>query len=153
MELTNLTMLIELARTARDAAAARRAQLTMQLAQARHQLDLLRGYARDYQRRAVATLTDGCDMAAQNNLRAFAGKLQQAIEAQQIETRRREQATTAADAEFMQLQQRLKSLEALEARQHQAARTVAQRRDQKSMDEIAGAARGAGDRPLAVTGW
>jgi flagellar FliJ protein len=152
MELTNLTMLIELARAARDAAATRRTQLQMQREQARAQLDVLRGYMRDYERRAQATLSGGCDMAAQNNLRLFCGKLAQAIDAQQLEVRRREQALAAGDAELLQLQRRLKSLEALQNRQRQAAHRGERRREQKASDELARGALAA-ERPLAATGW
>lgn len=152
MELTNLTMLIELARTARDGAVSRRAQLQMQLAQARAQLEVLRGYMRDYERRAQATLSGGCDMAAQNNLRLFCSRLAQATEAQQLEVRRREQALAAGDAELIQLQRRLRSLEALQTRQRQAARRGEQRREQKASDELARGALAA-ERPLAATGW
>jgi flagellar FliJ protein len=150
MDTANLAMLIELAVTSRDAAAARRAQAAASLAQARSQLDVLRGYARDYERRAQTTLTQGVDMAAQNNLRAFTAKLQQAIEAQQLEVERRAAALAAADEALQQAQRRLKSLQALEHRRLADARLKLARREQKTQDELAQSGRA---RPLAPSEW
>jgi len=150
MDTANLAMLIELAVTSRDAAAARRAQAAASLAQARSQLDVLRGYARDYERRAQTTLTQGVDMAAQNNLRAFTAKLQQAIEAQQLEVERRAAALAAADEALQQAQRRLKSLQALEHRRLADARQTLARREQKTQDELAQSGRA---RPLAPSEW
>lgn len=153
MELNNLTMLAELARTSRDAAAAQRARLHTHLEQARTQLAVLRGYASDYDRRGETTLREGCDIAAQTNLRVFSARLHQAIEAQQLEVRRREQALAAADEEFLQHQRRLKSLETLAVRKREAARSVAARREQKTTDEVASTATGGAERPLAAARW
>lgn len=150
MHAPNLAMLIELAATSRDAAAARRAQAAASLAQANAQLEVLRGYARDYERRAQTTLTQGVDMAAQNNLRAFTAKLHQAIEAQRLEVQRRTAALAVADDELQQMQKRVKSLQALAERRLADARQLLARREQKSQDEIAQSAR---DRPLAASEW
>jgi len=137
MDAHSLRMLIELATASRDAAAARRAQAQTQVAQARGQLDTLHGYARDYDRRAQGTLTDGCDIAVQSNLRAFAAKLKRAVEQQQGEVTRREQVLAAADAELLQTQRKLRSLEALADRDLRARQLVAARREQKTTDEMA----------------
>lgn len=150
MKQVDLAMLIELAVTSRDAAAARRAQAAAGLVQANAQLEVLCGYARDYERRAQATLTQGVDMAAQNNLRAFTAKLQQAIEAQRLEVQRRTAALAAADDELQQMQKRVKSMQALAERRLADARQLLARREQKSQDEIAQSAR---DRPLAASEW
>ncbi len=150
MDAANLAMLIELAVTSRDAAAARRAQAASCLAQAQAQLDVLRGYARDYARRAQTTLTQGVDMAAQSNLRAFTAKLQRAIEAQQLEVERRAAALAAADEALRQTQQRVKSMQALEKRRLADARQTLARREQKAQDEMA---QPRGERPLAASEW
>lgn len=151
MDPNNLRMLIELAATERDAAATRRAQAMQQLAHARAQLDTLQGYVRDYQRRAQTTLSEGCDIAVQNNLRAFVDKLGRAVSQQQAELQRREKIVAAADAEFAQAQRKLKSLEALQARRVEDERLAGARRDQKTMDELSrGALRAS---PLAPAGW
>jgi flagellar export protein FliJ len=97
MDSANLNMLIEMAKTARDAAAAKSAQARVQVEQARQQLDLLKGYARDYDRRSTATLSQGVDPAAQNNLRAFVAKLGRAVEIQQLELKHREVTLESAD--------------------------------------------------------
>jgi flagellar export protein FliJ len=150
MEPANLQMLIELAATARDAAAVRHAQATQALEQARGQMDTLRSYARDYERRAQNTLTQGCDLAAQNNLRAFNGKLQQAMQAQSAELERREAALAAATDELNAMQRKFKSMQALADRRSEAARQTASRREQKTQDEMA---RNVQQRPLAPSGW
>lgn len=156
MESANLAMLIELARTARDAAATRRAQASMHADQARQQLTLLRGYARDYERRSAATLSQGVDPAAQDNLRAFLGKLVRAVEIQAAELARREGLCAAADAELLQMRTRLGSLEKLAERHAKAALTHAQRREQRSLDEMANRFRrntGFGADELVTSGW
>jgi flagellar export protein FliJ len=150
MDSANLAMLIELAVTSRDAAAARRAQAATSLAQAQAQLELLRGYARDYERRAQTTLTQGIDMAAQNNLRAFAAKLQQAIDAQRLEVQRRSDALAAAEEELRQAHKRVKSMQALAERRLADARQALARNEQKTQDELAQSGR---ERPLAASKW
>lgn len=150
MQTSELAMLTELAVTSRDAAAARRAQAASSLAQAQAQLETLRGYLRDYERRAQATLTRGMDMAAQNNLRAFTAKLQQAIEAQRLEVERRTAALAAAEAELQQMHRRVKSMQALAERRHAHARQLLARREQKTHDELAQSGR---ERPLAASEW
>lgn len=137
METHNLRMLIELATTARDAAAVRRAQAQTQVAQARAQLETLNGYARDYERRGQQTLSGGCDIAVQSNLRAFAAKLKRAVEQQGGELARREQVLAAAEAELTQMQRRLMSLAALAERKAESQRQIAARREQKTTDEMA----------------
>jgi flagellar FliJ protein len=137
MDAHSLRMLIEMATTSRDAAAARRAQAQAQLAQAQAQLDQLRQYARDYDRRGQSTLSEGCDIAVQSNLRAFTAKLVRAVEQQQGEVARREQVLAAAEAELAQTQRKLRSLEALAERKRESERLVLARREQKSTDELA----------------
>jgi flagellar FliJ protein len=137
MDVNSLRMLIEMAATSRDAAAARRAQAQTQLAQAQAQLDQLKAYGRDYDRRAQSTLTEGCDIAVQSNLRAFAAKLKRAVDQQIGEVARRQQVLAAAETELVQMQRKLSSLEALAERQRIGERAVHARREQKSMDEIA----------------
>jgi flagellar export protein FliJ len=150
MDDANLAMLIELAATSRDAAAARRAQAAAGLAQAQEQLEVLRGYARDYERRAQTTLTQGTDIAAQNNLRAFTARLQRAIEAQRLEVERRAAALATAEDELRQMYRRVKSLQALAERRRAQTRQKIARREQKALDEIAQSARG---RPLSASEW
>jgi flagellar export protein FliJ len=141
MQTHSLTLLMELATTARDAALAQRGQLQQRVAQAAEQLDVLRGYARDYGQRSRAQLAAGCDPAAQLNFRAFAIKLDQAVAAQENELRAREQQLAAGEQELQRAQRRLRSLQALAERREAAARVRAQRIDQKRTDEIARTAR------------
>lgn len=156
MDSTNLSMLIEMARTARDAAATRSAQARVQVEQARQQLELLRGYARDYDRRSMATLSQGVDPAAQDNLRAFVAKLSRAVEIQQVEVARREDALRAADADLQQMRVRLASLEKLAERQQQDAQAKERRLEQRSLDEMANRIRrntGFGANELVTYDW
>lgn len=155
MDAHSLRMLIELATSSRDAAAAKRAQVQLQLTQAREQFETLQRYARDYERRAQNTLSEGCDIAVQSNLRAFAAKLKRAVDQQSGEVTRREQLVAAADSELMELQRKLKSLEALAERQRESQRLVAARREQKLTDEMARTLAGHAPRlsPLAGGAW
>lgn len=136
MDPANLNMLIELARAAYDAAAAKHAQQLESCAQARRQLDVLRGYARDYDRRAQVTLSQGIDVVAQDNLRAFVARLARAIELQSAEVARREQALAAAAAELGQMKSRLMSLEKLAERQARAAQRRQARHEQRALDDL-----------------
>jgi flagellar export protein FliJ len=149
METQSLAMLIELATTARDGAAARHAQLQLRVQQAREQLDLLRNYACDYVQRSQAQMIAGCDPAAQLNWRAFALKLDQAIAAQTSEVQAREQQLAAGEDELQQARRKLKSLQTLAERRQAAAQQIAQRLDQKQTDELAQSARS----PLSTTEW
>jgi len=142
-------MLIELATTSRDAAAARRAELQQRADDARAQLDVLRNYAHDYVQRSQAQLAAGCDPAAQLNWRAFALKLDQAIAAQQTELHTREQQLVLGEEELQQALRRLKSLETLAERRQLQAQQIAQRIDQKQTDEIARTRRD----PMSTTEW
>jgi len=156
MDSASLGMLIELAKTARDAAAARHAQARVQVEQARQQLELLRGYARDYDRRSMATLSQGVDPAAQNNLRAFVGKLTRAVEIQQVEVTRREAVLVEADLELVQMRTRLGSLEKLAARHQQTALSKERRQEQRTLDEMASRIRrntGFGTNELVTSEW
>lgn len=151
MDNHNLRMLIELATTARDGAAARQAQLHAQLMQAEAQLQTLRGYVADYRNKGEDALRRGCDIAAQGNQRAFVARLERAISQQGDEVQRRTRQREAAAAEVAQFQRKLKSLEALAQRKLDAQRLAAERRDQKTMDELARQALNAA--PLARNAW
>lgn len=153
MDAINLRMLIELAVSARDAAAARRAQAGAALDAARQQLTLLEGYAAEYERRGQRTLAVGADIAAQDNLRAFAGKLQQAIAQQRSEIERRAQALEQVAGELAQAQRKLQSLRALQDRAVDAARQRQSRHEQKLLDELSQAMLAGRERPLAAIGW
>ena len=156
MDSANLSMLIEMAKTSRDAAATKCAQARVEVEQARQQLELLRGYARDYDRRSMATLSQGVDLAAQNNLRAFVAKLTRAVEIQEIEVKHRETALAAADAELAQMRMRLSSLEKLATRQQQTAQTKERRREQRAQDEMSNRMKrntGFGTNELVTSDW
>ncbi len=140
METHNLNMLISLAVTARDAAAVERARAQQQVNAARAQLEVLHSYVNDYAQRAQQQLSDGCDVVAQRNTRAFGGRLDQAIEAQLAELKSREAQLGRADSQWRELAQRVQRLELLVTRREQAARVTAGRREQKSTDEFARAA-------------
>jgi flagellar FliJ protein len=149
MESHSLAMLIELATTSCDVAAARHAELQQRLLDAQAQLEVLRNYAHDYVQRSQAQMAAGCDPAAQLNWRAFAVKLDQAIATQQIEVRSREQFLAAGELELQQANRKLKSLQMLAERKLAQAQQRAQRIDQKQTDEIARTTRD----PLSTTEW
>lgn len=151
MDNHNLRMLIELATTARDGAAARQAQLHEQRMQADTQLQALQGYVRDYQARAEDAMRQGCDIAAQENQRAFLARLERAVVQQGDEVQRRTRLLSAAAAEVAQFQRKLKSLQALAQRKLDIQRLATERREQKTMDELARQASAAA--PLARNAW
>lgn len=137
MDAQSLSMLISLAAAARDSAAAQRTRAQQHLDAAVSQLDLLRGYARDYAQRAQRQRFDGCDRMAEGNARAFGDRLDEAIAAQLQELERREDALQRAHDHWRDMNQRLQRLELLAARHAEAARLRADRREQKHNDELA----------------
>lgn len=137
MDAANLQMLIELATTSRDGAAAHLAQMRQQLAQAQAQQAALRGYACEYTSRASRNSQQGIDPAAQSNWRAFDAKLEQALAQQAREVERREALAALAERELNEMQRRVKSLDTLAARQRESLRQSTARREQKHTDEIA----------------
>jgi flagellar FliJ protein len=132
-----LNTLLDLTRTARDAAATRLARLEHQVQQAREHLQTLVGYSSDYATRLQEQAGDELDPAAQSNKRAFLARLRVALETQQREVGAREQASAAARAELAACQRKLKSLETLIERRarEELARTT--RREQRHTDEVA----------------
>lgn len=137
MEAHSLSMLISLAASARDAAAAQRVQAQRKLDASRAQLDQLHDYAKDYALRASEQLSRGCDVMAQSNARAFGGRLDEAIAAQLAEFEQREKQLLEADAQWRDLASRVRRLEMLAERREEAARESEKRRDQKMTDELA----------------
>lgn len=137
MDAANLQMLIELATTSRDGAAAQLAQTRQHLAQAQAQLAALTGYAREYANRARESAHTGIDPAAHGNWRAFDAKLEQALAQQAREVARREALVAAAEREFSDMQRRVKSLDTLALRRRESVRLSTVRREQKQTDEIA----------------
>lgn len=152
MDATNLCMLIELATATRDAAAARRAQAGAAVEAARRQAMLLQGYAADYERRSQHALAGGTDIAAQVNLRAFAGKLQDAIAQQGNEIERRARLLQQAEQALAEAQRKVKSLQALHERALMVARERQGRREQKLLDELSQSMRSGRACPLAAIG-
>lgn len=137
MDATNLQMLIELATTSRDGAAAHLVQMRSHAAQAQAQHTALLGYAREYANRAARSSQQGIDPAAHANSRAFDNKLEQALVVQAREVDRREALVVAAQSELNDMQRRLKSLDTLALRQRESVRQSSARREQKHTDEIA----------------
>lgn len=132
-----LNTLLDLTRTARDAAATRLARLEHQVQQAREHLQTLVGYSSDYATRLQEQAGDELDPAAQSNKRAFLARLQVALETQQREVGAREQASAAARAELATCQRKLKSLETLIERRAREELALTARREQRHTDEVA----------------
>ena len=137
MDSTQLATLLEVTRTARDAAAKRVAHLEQQVQQAREHLQTLLDYSTDYAGRLQARAGDELDPAAQANQRAFFGKLRIALEAQQREVGAREQASASARADLAVCQRKVKSLETLAQRRADDQAQRAARHEQRHTDEVA----------------
>jgi flagellar export protein FliJ len=138
MEPATLSRLIELATTARDAAAAKLARCERTLGRVRASLERLRGYAADYASRAQQQRQRGLDIATEINQRAFDAKLRQASEAQLQEVELHQSHAAAAAAELAQRERKLKSFEKLAAQRALALQLLDAQREQKLNDEIAG---------------
>ena len=137
MDAPNLSILLQLAAAARDAALARRGQLQQRLTDAQAQLALLRQYAADYAQRAQSGCGGDGDPTARANWHRFSLKLEEAIAAQAAEAASRAQQLAAAEVEVQAALRKLKSLQALAERRQLAEQAAALRLDQKQTDEIA----------------
>lgn len=137
MNAPTLQMLIDMAQTASHAAQGHRVRVQGEVDAARTQLDMLVRFRADYAQRAQAQLRSGCDAAANANQMRFAQRLEQAALAQMQDLRNRERALAAAEDEVRDAERKLKSLQALAARQAEQQRLLAQRLDQKQTDEAA----------------
>ncbi|MBI5437873.1 MAG: flagellar export protein FliJ [Nitrosomonadales bacterium] len=131
----SLQTLMNLAQHQNDSATRKLGQLNKQQQGAQQQLETLRQYRRDYQSRLQESTRFGMDHAELRNFQEFINKLDEAI-AQQIQTVEQSKVSTQAGrGEFDSTRRKLKSFGTLKQRHADEQKKVAERSEQKSLDE------------------
>ena len=134
----SLQVLLQHEQNARDRALALRAQATQQARQAADQAAQLQTYRAEYQARwALQFNTGGGTMAIVGCYRSFMQRLDQAVQQQQRIVAQAQTQLQRAMGELLEAERRLASVRKLIERRGAQARSIAQRREQKSGDEIA----------------
>jgi flagellar FliJ protein len=150
MKSESLATLIELARIERDALLARQAEVERNAERARQSLRMLRGYTGDYEGRSRNREGEVRDPSADENTRAFLGRLGVAVQTQEQDVQMREQALERARALTREAERRLRSLGTLVERRAEEERLRTERRDQKLTDEMAQRAGAGGFDPIDI---
>ena len=121
----SLQSVMNLAQHQNDSATRRLGQLNKQQLSAQQQLETLRQYRKDYQVRLQASTQGGMDHAELRNFQEFINKLDEAI-AQQLQTVEQSKVST---------QRKLKSFDTLQQRHIEEQKKIAEKSEQKSLDE------------------
>ena len=131
----SLQSVMNLAQHQNDSATRRLGQLNKQQLSAQQQLETLRQYRKDYQVRLQESTQGGMDHAELRNFQEFINKLDEAI-AQQLQTVEQSKVSTQAGrAEFDSTRRKLKSFDTLQQRHIEEQKKIAEKSEQKSLDE------------------
>jgi flagellar FliJ protein len=131
----SLQTLMNLAQHQNDSATRKLGQLNKQQQSAQQQLETLRQYRMDYQTRLQESTQDGMDHAELRNFQEFINKLDEAI-AQQIHAVEQSKISTQAGrGEFDSTRRKLKSFGTLQQRHTDEQKKIAEKSEQKSLDE------------------
>jgi flagellar FliJ protein len=131
----SLKLLINLAQHQNDSATRKLGQLNNQQQSAQQQLEILRQYRRDYQARLQASAQDGMDHAELRNFQGFINKLDEAIAQQAQAVEQSKVSTQAGRVEFDSTRRKLKSFDMLQQRHTEEQKKIAEKSEQKSLDE------------------
>jgi flagellar FliJ protein len=132
-----LAPVIELAEQTEQEAAGKLAKLQQQLLQAEQQLAGLEQYRNDYQQQWITRGQTGVTGEWLMNYQRFLSQLETAIEQQRNSVQWHQRNAEKARAQWQQAYTRLEGLKKLVQRYHDQARHIADRQEQKDMDEMA----------------
>ncbi len=134
----SLQPLMNLAQHQNDSATRKLGQLNKLEQSAQQKLDILLEYRKDYQARLQESTQNGIDQGDLRNFQQFINKLDEAI-SQQIKAVERSKASTQVGrGEFDTTQRKLKSYDMLQQRHIEAQKKVAEKSEQKILDEHTG---------------
>ncbi|MDD2913812.1 MAG: flagellar export protein FliJ [Gallionella sp.] len=134
----SLQSVMNLAQHQNDSATRKLGQLNKQQHSAQQQLEMLRQYRRDYQMRLQESTQGGMAPAELRNFQEFINKLDEAI-AQQFQTVEQSKVSTQVGrGEFDATRRKLKSFDTLRKRHVEEQKMVAEKSEQKSLDEHTG---------------
>lgn len=134
---SQLQTLIDLAQRETDAAAKRLGETIRQAADAEQKQGMLQGYRDDYAARFVQTQANGIAPMQYRNFEAFIKKLDNAIQGQQEVVRNTQFRIEGARKEWQACERKRLSYQALLKRAVLEHQQLANKRDQKAMDEHA----------------
>ncbi len=134
----SLQPLMKLAQHRNDSATRRLGQLNKQQQGAQQNLDTLLEYRKDYQARLQEAARNGMSPADLRNFQQFINKLDEAI-GQQLKLVEQSKASTQAGRnEFDATRCKLKSFDTLQQRHIEEQKKIAERSEQKALDEHTG---------------
>jgi flagellar FliJ protein len=134
----SLQPLMKLAQHQNDSATRRLGQLNNQQRSVQQNLDILLEYRKDYQSRLQEATRKGMSPADLRNFQQFIDKLDEAI-GQQLKLVEQSKASTQAGRnEFDITQRKLKSFDMLQQRHIEEQKKVAEKSEQKMLDEHTG---------------
>lgn len=131
----SLQPLINLTQHENETVTRKLGQLNRMEQSAQQKLDMLIGYRRDYQNRLQEASQAGMDQAQLRNFQHFINKLDDAISQQRKALEQSKVSTQMGRAEFNATQRKLKSFDALQQRHIDAQKKLAEKSEQKALDE------------------
>lgn len=132
-----LAPVIEMAEQTEQEAAGKLAKLQQQLLQAEQQLAGLEQYRNDYQQQWITRGQTGVTGEWLMNYQRFLSQLETAIEQQRNSVQWHQRNAEKAREQWQKAYTRLEGLKKLVQRYHDQARHIADRQEQKDMDEMA----------------
>ena len=134
----SLQPLMNLAQSQNDSATRNLGKLNRQQQSAQEKLETLHQYRRDYQTRLQESTQNGMDPAELRNFQEFINKLDTAINQQLKTVDQSKLSTQVGRGEFDATQRKLKSYDALQQRHIEEQKKVAEKSEQKALDEHTG---------------
>lgn len=131
----SLQPLINLTQHQNETATRKLGQLNRQEQSAQQKLDALMGYRRDYQNRLQEASQNGLDHMQLRNFQHFINKLDEAISQQRKAVEQSKVSTQMGRAEFDTTQRKLKSFDTLQQRHIDTQKKLAEKSEQKALDE------------------
>lgn len=134
----SLQPLLNLAQHQNDSSARKLGHLNKQQEDAQQNLDILLGYHKDYQTRLQEAIKNGMSPADLRNFQQFINKLDAAISQQLKLVEQSKASTQAGRNEFNVTRRKLKSFDMLQQRHIEEQKKVAEKSEQKMLDEHTG---------------
>jgi flagellar FliJ protein len=130
-----LQPLIDLTQHQNETATRKLGQLNRMEQSAQQKLDMLMEYRKDYQNRLQEASKQGLDQLQLRNFQHFINKLDEAISQQRKAVEQSKVSTQMGRAEFDATQRKLKSFDMLHQRHLDAQKKIAEKSEQKNLDE------------------
>jgi len=134
----SLQPLVKLAQHQNDSATRRLGQLNKQQQSAQEKLETLQQYRKDYQTRLQEATQSGISQADLRNFQQFISKIDEAIGQQLKQVEQSKVSTQTGRSEFDATQRKLKSFDTLQQRHIEEQKKVAEKSEQKALDEHTG---------------